>query len=757
MSTTKGEVGLSSDAMPEGSAQFSSGLHRIDAMVTSNTQATGAASAGAEGAADPHDSGLLCLAFVAGHYQVRADLFQMIHDAGPKEGVCDSDDLMRIASRLGFKSRLQRHQEAERLAHIPLPALLRLETGQFVVAALRLSDGRLRVFDPQQKAILDLAAGESPALWSGDIVLIAPKSGLFQSGVRSFDLGWFLRALYKYRWPLGHVLLASLFVQLFALATPLLFQVVIDKVLVHKGMSTLIVIVIGLIGLSLFEVILNYLRNYALTHTTSRIDVELGAQLFDHLLRLPVSYHDTRAAGQTVARVRELETIRAFLTGQGLSSLIDIAFALIFISVLFLYSPVLTWIVLASIPAYLIVTFAIRPLLRDRIDERFKTGAASQQLLVETIIGFQTVKSGAVEPAVRMQWEQRLADYVRSSFDAVNLSSIGQNAFQLISKVTTALVLFVGAKAVIEGELTVGGLIAFNMIMGQVTAPILRLSQLWQDLQQVLMSVDRVGDILRSPTEGERFESMSLPQIKGDIALKGVSFRYHPEGADILKDIALDIPAGQVIGIVGPSGSGKSTLTKLLQRLYRPTRGQILVDGIDISYADAASLRRQIGVVLQENILFNRSIHDNIALANPAMPRTHVIALAKLAGADEFIVQLPRGYDTIVEERGSNLSGGQRQRLAIARALAMNPRILIFDEATSALDYESERQIQNNMRLICQGRTVIIIAHRLAAVRHCDRIITIDKGQIVEDGSHASLIAKQGGFYSNLWEAQAIA
>ena len=703
-----------------------------------------------------HDSGLLCLAFVAGHYQISADLFQMIHDAGPKSGACDSDDLMRTASRLGFKTRLQVQQEVERLEHIPIPALLRLSNGQFVVAALRLSDGRLRIFDPQQKAIVELPKGQGPELWSGDILLIAPKSNLFQSGMRSFDIGWFLRGLYKYRWPLMHVLLASLFVQLFALATPLLFQVVIDKVLVHKGLSTLIVIVIGLIGISLFEVILNYLRNYALAHTTSRIDVELGAQLFDHLLRLPVSYHDTRAAGQTVARVRELETIRSFLTGQGLSSIIDIAFAVIFIAVLFLYSHVLTWIVLLSVPAYLLVTLLIRPLLRDRINERFKTGAASQQLLVETIIGFQTLKSGAVEPAVRMQWERRLADYVRASFDAVNLSSIGQNAFQFISKTVTALVLFVGAKAVIDGELTVGGLIAFNMIMGQVTAPILRLSQLWQDLQQVLISVDRVGDILRSPTEGERFESMSLPQINGDIELKDVSFRYHPEGSDILDAINLKIPAGQVVGVVGPSGSGKSTLTKLLQRLYRPSRGQILVDGIDISYADAASLRRQIGVVLQENILFNRSIHDNIALANPAMPRAHVIALAKLAGADEFISKLPRGYDTIVEERGSNLSGGQRQRLAIARALSMNPRILIFDEATSALDYESERQIQNNMRLICQGRTVIIIAHRLAAVRHCDRIITIESGHIVEDGTHATLIDKKQGFYANLWQAQAV-
>jgi subfamily B ATP-binding cassette protein HlyB/CyaB len=316
-------------------------------------------------------------------------------------------------------------------------------------------------------------------------------------------------------------------------------------------------------------------------------------------------------------------------------------------------------------------------------------------------------------------------------------------------------VLFFGAKAVIDSEMTVGGLIAFYMIMSQVTAPILRLSQLWQDFQQVQISVQRLGDILNSPPESQRLANAHLPPARGAIKITGLSFRYRPDGADVLRDIELDIPAGEVLGIIGPSGSGKSTLTKLLQRLYRPDRGQILLDGIDIGQVDAAWLRRQIGVVLQENVLFHRSIHENIALASPGMPRQQVIAVARLAGADEFISRLPLGYDTSIEERGANLSGGQRQRIAIARALATQPRILIFDEATSALDYESERSIHANMREIVRGRTVIVIAHRLAAVRRCDRIIAIDNGSIVEEGTHAGLLARPDSIYGRLWRVQA--
>jgi ATP-binding cassette, subfamily B, bacterial HlyB/CyaB len=497
------------------------------------------------------------------------------------------------------------------------------------------------------------------------------------------------------------------------------------------------------------------LRSYALSHTTNRIDVELGSGLFNHLLRLPLAYFETRAAGQTVARVRELENIRSFLTGQALTSVLDILFIGVFIAVLFMYSPPLTLIVLLSIPVYLLIAIVIRPPLREKIKERFTTGAASQQFLVESIVGIHTLKAAAVEPILQTQWEEKLAAYVKTSFQALVLSSIGQNLIQLVSKASIVLVLFFGAQAVINGDMTVGALIAFNMIMTQVSAPILRSSQLWQDFQQARVSMERLGDILNAAPESQRLMQAQLPPAQGTIKITNLTFRYAHGGRETLSDINLEIPAGQVIGIVGPSGSGKSTLTKLIQGLYRPERGQIQIDGIDIGQVDTAWLRRQIGVVLQESMLFNRTIHDNIALANPGMSRAHVITVARLAGADEFIGQLPLGYDTMIEERGANLSGGQRQRIAIARALATQPRILIFDEATSALDYESELIIQTNMREIVRGRTVIIIAHRLAAVRICDRIVTINNARITEDGTHSQLIAQSEGFYAHLWQLQA--
>jgi len=563
-----------------------------------------------------------------------------------------------------------------------------------------------------------------------------------------------LPTLWRYRKPLGHVLAASLFVQIFALTTPLIFQVIVDKVLTHRGYETLFVMIAGLVVVGLFDAALQYLRAYALSHTTNRIDVELGQRLFGHLLRLPMSYFETRSAGQTVARVRELETIRSFLTGQGLFSAIDLVFTFVFIAVMFAYSVPLTLITLIALPVYILIGFGVRPALRDLINEKFNRGAASQQFLVETIVGVGTIKSAAVEPIMRAQWEEKLAAYVKTSFAATMLGTGGQLGIQYVSKLTTAAILLFGAKAVIDGELSVGALVAFNMIASQAVQPILRLSQIWQDFQQVQISVERLGDILNAPPEPAPLMRLAPPTPRGAIEFRNVSFQYRPGGAQILKNVALKIAPGETIGVVGPSGSGKSTLTKLVQRLYLPTEGQVFLDGADLSQVDPAWLRSHIGVVLQENLLFNRTIHENIAFADPAMPRARVIEIAHFAGADEFIDKLPEGYDTMVEERGANLSGGQRQRIAVARALATNPRILILDEATSALDYESERIIQRNMRRIVKDRTVIIVAHRLAAVRGCDRIIGMSEGRIVEVGSHDELIRRPGGLYAYLWGLQ---
>jgi ATP-binding cassette, subfamily B, bacterial HlyB/CyaB len=700
------------------------------------------------------DSGLVALASIAGHYRIAADPFQLAHDLGLGARAASGEDIVRAAIRLGLKARLLQNEQPKRLDAVPTPAILRMKDGGYRILVQRLVDGRLRVADPLTRTVRDHSANDAAPDWSGEIILVTRRFGGAGVDPATFGFRWFLPSIWRYRGPLAHVLVASLFVQLFALVTPLFFQVIIDKVLVHKGLSTLIVIVAGMVAIGLFDVTLQYLRSYALSHTTSRIDVELGSRVFDHLLRLPLSYFETRPTGQTVARVREVETIRNFLTGQGLSSIIDLLFAIVFVAVLFLYSTTLALIVLCSVPFYLLIAYLVRPALRQKINERFNTGAASQQFLVESVFGIQTLKAAAVEPILRNEWDDRLAAYVKTSFQAVILSNFGQNAIGYVNKVTTAAVLFFGAKAVIDGDLTIGGLVAFYMIMNQATAPILRLSQLWQSFQQVQISVQRLGDILNSPPEAQRLASAHLPPMRGAVKISGLSFRYRPDAADVLRDVNLDIPAGQVLGIIGHSGSGKSTLTKLIQRLYRPDRGQVLIDGVDIGQVDSAWLRRQIGVVLQENVLFNRTIHENIALANPGMPRGRVIVAARLAGADEFIAKLALGYDTPIEERGANLSGGQRQRIAIARALATQPRILIFDEATSALDYESERMIQANMRRIVRGRTVIIIAHRLAAVRHCDRIIAIENGAIVEEGNHHSLLARSESLYARLWHLQ---
>ena len=710
---------------------------------------------GADAAAPPADGGLTALCGIAAYFRIPAEVNALRRDlALGSDTTADADTVVRAARMLGLKAAIGRLRLPEGLESLTAPSLLRDKAGAFHVFGGKLPDGRFRIIDPLTRVERPVEASTIAQGFEPSALRIARRFRGAGVDPETFGFGWFLPFLWRYRRPLSHVLLASLFIQLFALVTPLFFQVVVDKVLTHRGLSTLTVLVVGLVVIGAFDVLLQYLRTYALSHTTNRIDVELGQRLFQHLLRLPIGYFETRSAGQTVARVRELETIRSFLTGQGLFAALDCLFAVIFIAVLFAYSSFLALIVVATIPLYLLVSFGVRPALRSRIKEKFDRGALSQQFLVETVVGMQTVKASAVEPIAQMEWEERLAGYVKTSFDATQLASLGQNAIQYISRLSTAFILFFGARAVIAGDLTVGQLIAFNMIASQVAQPILRLSQIFQDFQQVMISVERLGDILNAPTERMPRQRTAPPPPRGAIELRNVTFRYRPGLPDVLRQVSLGIRPGEVLGIVGPSGSGKSTLTKLIQRFYMPNEGQVLLDGTDLSQVDPSWLRRHIGVVLQENLLFNRTIHENIAIADPAMPRARVIAIARLAGVDEFVARMPEGYDTMIEERGSNLSGGQRQRIAIARALATNPPILIFDEATSALDYESERVIQDNMREIVKGRTVIIIAHRLAAVRDCTRIIGMHDGRIVEAGTHEALLARPGGLYARLWAMQ---
>src|SRR6201991_996171 len=467
-----------------------------------------------------------------------------------------------------------------------------------------------------------------------------------------------------------------------------------------------------------------------------------------------MAYFQSRRVGDSVARVRELENIRSFLTSSALTLVIDLCFTFVFLAVMFCYSPLLAWIVVGSFPFYFAISAGATPLFRRRLDEKFQRGAENQAFLVESVTGIETLKAMAVEPQMQRRWEEQLAGYVAASFRVLSLGNTASQVVQFISKIVTASILYFGARLVIDGSMSVGELVAFNILAGRVSAPVLRLAQVWQDFHQARLSIARLGDILNTTPEPAYAPARAaLPPIRGNISFEHVSFRYRVDGQEILHDVSFDVPAGEVVGIVGPSGSGKSTFAKLVQRLYVPESGRVLVDGMDLAMADPAWLRRQIGVVLQENVLFNRSVRENIALADPAMPMERVIAAAKLAGAHDFILELGDGYDTVVGERGATLSGGQRQRIAIARALVSDPHILIFDEATSALDYESERIIQQNMKEIAKGRTVLIIAHRLSTVRNADRIVTLDRGRLVEDGTHEALI-KTGGRYATLHRMQ---
>ncbi|EFN8638852.1 type I secretion system permease/ATPase, partial [Escherichia coli] len=522
---------------------------------------------------------------------------------------------------------------------------------------------------------------------------------------------------------------------------------------VHRGISTLNIIIISLVVVVLFDIVLNGLRNYIFAHTTSRIDVELGAKLFRHLLSLPVSYFETRRVGDTVSRVKELEQIRNFLTGQALTSILDFLFSFLFISVMFYYSTRLTLIVLASFPFYIGWTFLISKILRYRLDDKFSRNADNHSFLVETVTAINTIKAMAVSPQITSIWDKQLAGYVVSSLKVTVLATIGQQGIQLIQKTVMVINLWLGAHLVISGTLSIGQLVAFNMLAGQISSPIIRLSQIWQDFQQVGISVKRLGDVLNFPAENN-IRKIVLPEINGNISFRNIRFRYRTDAPVILNNINLDIKKGEIIGIVGRSGSGKSTLTKLIQKFYSPENGQILIDGHDIALVDPDWLRRQIGVVLQDNVLLNRSIADNIALSNPGMPVDKIILASRLAGAHDFISELREGYNTIVGEQGAGLSGGQRQRIAIARALVSNPKILIFDEATSALDYESENIIMHNMHKICQNRTVIIIAHRLSTVKNADRIIVMEKGEIIEQGKHKELMSNPQSFYYYLYQLQ---
>lgn len=697
------------------------------------------------------DTGLACLIFIARFYNIALDAQSILHKFSPSGEELSPIDLARAAKAHNLKTKkVTRNLSDIGTGYFPL--MFRTINEDWMVLG-GVKDKRALVFDPIKDKNGVISTDHLEKIWSGTVMLVNTLS-ILPSSFTSFNLGWFFESIKKYKRLFYEIILASFFLQLFGLVTPLFFQVIIDKVLTHRSMSTLDVLAFGLLCLGFFEIILSGLRTWLFSHTAYRLDVQLGQRLFHHLSRLPIAYFNSRRVGDTVARVRELENLRRILTSSTLTLIVDTCFAFIFIVVMFVYSVHLALIVSAILPFYALISWGFTPLLRRLLERKFSHGAENQAFLVETITDIRTVKAMSVEPQFQQRWEKQLATYVRSAFQADNLSNILVQNITFLDKMTTALILWIGAKAVINDDITVGQLIAFNMLAQRVSGPIMRLANVWQDLQQAGVSMRRLGDILNAPVEPTTaVGKLSLPTIRGVIQFENVSFRYGPETPLVLDGVSFSLNPGESLGIVGQSGSGKSTIASLLQRFYVPEQGKVMVDGLNLNMADLVWLRRQLGVVLQENALFNKSVRDNIALAVPHAPMDAVIRVAQLAGAHEFIMGLPEGYDTMIGERGSTLSGGQRQRIAIARALLGNPQILLFDEATSALDYESEHIIKKNMQAISKGRTVVLIAHRLSTIMHCSHIIVIDKGRIIERGTHEALLQKSG-YYSKLWQFQ---
>ena len=563
-----------------------------------------------------------------------------------------------------------------------------------------------------------------------------------------FGLSWFIPYLSRYHRVLIEVFVASFFVQLAALANPLVIQLIIDKVIVQNSINTLNILGVLLLAVGVFEAILTTLRTYLFVDTTNRIDMSLGSEIIDHLLRLPLRYFDKRPVGELSTRINELENIRQFLTGTALTVVLDALFSVVYIVVMLFYSWQLTVVGLGTIPLFIVVTLVAAPTVSRQLRTKAERNAETQSYLVEVMSGIQTVKAQNIELRSRFSWQKKYAKFVAAGFKTVLTSTLANSTSQFLSKLSSLLVLWVGAYLVLKGELTLGELIAFRIISSYVTTPILRLAQLWQNFQETGLSLERLSDIVDSPQEGEIDKNnIPLPAVTGAVKFENVSFRFAASGPLQLSNVSVEFTAGEFVGIVGQSGSGKSTMMKLLLRLYDAESGRILVDGYDIAKVELYSLRRQIGVVPQETLLFDGTVQENIALTNPDATTEEIIEAAQIAVAHEFIMTLPNGYNTRVGERGSALSGGQRQRIAIARSVLQRPKILVLDEATSALDYPTERQICLNLARAFKGNTVFFITHRLNTVSNADTIVVMDNSRMIEQGNHQELMAAKGHYF----------
>lgn len=698
----------------------------------------------------PLDSAIYCLVQLGKLFDIAVDPLQVVHRHGKYHTVYEALDVARCAQRLGLRTQ-QVLVKPDRIELTPLPVMAKIGDSFYVVE--QCEDGVVYGYCGKTQQSWHQSLDELKRDWPEEWILFSRQEETGNNQQKPFGYSWFIPSIKKF-WPqFRNVIFVSLFIQLFAIVTPLLFQGVIDKVLVSRSLASLEVFAFAILVLAVFDPLFGLLRSWLFSHAASRINSELSSRLYQHLLGLPLNYFKQRQTGEIIARVREMDQIRSFLTGSALTFVLDLFFIGIFLALLFSYAYLLAWIVVGSLVLYSLFWLCITPVMRDRVQRTFEKNATNTAFLTEAVTGIETIKTSATEQQFCRHWEDKLSAYVKTSFKAATLGIWAGQGIGLIQKITAALTLWFGVDLVMTGDLSVGGLVAFNMLAGHVTMPILRLAQIWQDFQQTGVSLRRVGDILNAPVEAVGSGKSTPPAIKGDIELRKVTFRYQDNGPEVLRRLDLSINAGEMIGITGLSGSGKSTITKLVQRLYVPESGQVLIDGMDLAVTDPVVIRQKTGVVLQESFLFNGSVKDNITLAYPEATEEEVIHAAKLAGAHDFIMQLAQGYETPVGERGGSLSGGQRQRIAIARALITNPSILIFDEATSALDYESESVILAQLPEIAKGRTLIMIAHRLNTLQQCDNIIVLEKGQILEQGLHQQLIDLEGR-YSQLWKLQ---
>ncbi|WP_252090980.1 type I secretion system permease/ATPase [Pseudomonas sp. MWU13-3659] len=695
------------------------------------------------------DSGLLALVWAAARLGRRLELGQLRHQAGWAEQPLGWVELCRCARWSGLRARAVRSNR-ERLPLLPLPALLDTRHGWQVLVAV--AGQTVTLYCPEHGRQRTMGLAQLEAAWAGRALLLADDRAA--GPAPGYGVRWFLPSIVKHVAQIRAVLLLSLVLQLIALVTPLLFEHIIDRVLVARGASSLQVLGIALAALALFEPLYGLLRGGLFSNLAGKVNTELTARLYRHLLQLPMDYFRQRASGEIVARVAQLQPVRQFLTGSALTLLLDLVFCGLFLALMFAYSPQLCAVMALSLLLYLAYWWAVGPLLRRRVLREFEVDASNTGYLTEVVAGIETVKAGAHEQVFEQRWQRQLAVQVKAAFAARCVGIWAGQGVALIHKLSMVLLLWFGVRQVMDGELSPGALVAFNMLAARVTEPVLRLAQIWQDFQHTRVALERMGDILGRPGEQGQGGLASMPMTRGRISLQGVGFRYTHEGREALRDLSVEIEAGSFIGVTGPSGSGKSTLARLLLRLDVPQRGRVLVDGVDLAVADPVALRRTMAVVPQDCVLFTGSIADNIRLRRPQACDREVREAARLAGAASFIEALEQGYDTEVGERGGLLSGGQRQRIALARALLTDPRILILDEATSALDAVSEAALIAQLGEIARGRTVISVAHRLKTLRHAQRVLVIEHGQLTEQGTHAQLLAR-GGFYARQWALQA--